>query len=332
MKSPEARAPGSDGGMREHLVALQEGIVQGLQVFDEVKAEQERLGDEITALRLRLATSATPEETERSIRTLTVRNERISALLSQWDTAAERISPAMGALARTYRDLGAKLESAQQGRGLGLHAITVQEEERRHLAREIHDGPAQLLNSVVLRIDVCQRLVDQDSDRLRNELAQLKDLVRLSIQDVRKIIFDLRPMALDDLGLVPALRGYLKDFQSRTGIEADFAFYGNERRYHPAFEVALFRLVQEALTNVVKHAGASRVWVTVETTGGQEIKLSVKDDGAGFDPSSVQPGAGGSKFGLVGMRERTELLGGSIDIQSAPGRGAKLTFLFPLIE
>ncbi len=332
MKSPETKTQGLDGGVREHLVALQEGIVQGLQVFDELKSEQDRLQNEITALRLRLATGATPEETERSIQTLMVRNTRIGSLLAQWDQAAERLSPAMGALARTFRDIGAKLETAQQGRGLGLHAITVQEEERRHLAREIHDGPAQLLNSVVLRIDVCQRLVDQDSDRLKNELGQLKELVRLSIQDVRKIIFDLRPMALDDLGLVPALRGYLKDYQARSGIETDFAFYGNERRFNPAFEVALFRLVQEALTNVAKHAGASRVWVTVETTGGQEIKLSVKDDGAGFDPAQVQPGAGGSKFGLVGMRERAALLGGSMEIQSAPGRGAKLTFLFPLID
>jgi two-component system sensor histidine kinase DegS len=294
--------------------------------------EQERILNELDALKLRLKYSTAGPDAERSVHTLLVKAERVSALLEQWTAAAERTAPAIGALARTYRDLGVRLETAQQGRGLGLHAIRVQEEERRHLAREIHDGPAQLLNSVVLRIDVCQRLVGHDPERLKHELTQLKDLVRLSIQDVRKIIFDLRPMALDDLGLVPALRQYLKDFQARTGIETDFAFYGNDRRYNPAFEVALFRLCQEALTNAAKHAGAARVWVTVETTGGQEIKLTVKDDGVGFDPDAVRPGEGGSKFGLVGMRERAELLGGSMEILSAPGRGAKLTFLFPLVD
>lgn len=331
MKTPEVDQQALQGGVRQHLVTLQEAIAQGLQLFDELKMEQERILNEIQSLQVRLRIANAGPEAEKSLQTLNVKAERVAALLEQWSAAAERTAPALGALARTYREIGARLETAQQGRGLGLHAIQVQEEERRHLAREIHDGPAQLLNSVVLRIDVCQRLVDHDTDRLKHELTQLKDLVRLSIQDVRKIIFDLRPMALDDLGLVPALRQYLKDYQTRTGIETDFAFYGNDRRYNPAFEVALFRLCQEALTNVAKHAGAARVWVTVETTGGQEIKLTVKDDGVGFDPSAVKP-EGNSKFGLVGMRERAELLSGSMEIQSAPGRGTKLVFLFPLVE
>ncbi|MFZ5814740.1 MAG: sensor histidine kinase [Bacillota bacterium] len=332
MKMADDSAHGLEGGARQNLVTLQEGMVQGLQVFDELKMEYERIQNELESLRIRAKTGATGLEVERSVQALSVRTARIGALLSQGDAVVERATPALGALTRTFRELEGRLETAQQGRGLGLHAIRVQEEERRHLAREIHDGPAQLLNSVVLRIDVCQRLVGQDPERLKHELVQLKDLVRLSIQDVRKIIFDLRPMALDDLGLVPALRQYLKDYQARTGIETDFAFYGNDRRYNPAFEVALFRLCQEALTNVAKHAGATRVWVTVETTGGQEIKLTVKDDGVGFDPEAVRPGVGGSKFGLVGMRERAELLSGSMEIQSAPGRGAKLTFLFPLVD
>jgi two-component system, NarL family, sensor histidine kinase DegS len=243
---------------------------------------------------------------------------------------AEEIGSSIEFLAANFRELGSSLESAQQSRALGLHAIRAQEEERRRLAREIHDGPTQLLNSVVLRIDVCQRFFESDLQRLKDELQQLKELVRLSLQDVRKIIFDLRPMALDDLGVVPALRTFLKDYQGRTGIETDFSVFGNDRRYDPAFEVAIFRLVQEALTNVVKHAGASRVWVKVETAGGREIKVQVKDDGGGFDPDQVKPGVAGTKFGLVAMRERCELLGGTMEILSAPGQGTKLNFVFPL--
>ncbi|HWI65205.1 MAG TPA: sensor histidine kinase [Symbiobacteriaceae bacterium] len=247
-------------------------------------------------------------------------------------TLAGDVAASIDFLAANFRELGSWVESAQQSRALGLHIIRAQEEERRRLAREIHDGPTQLLNSVVLRIDVCQRFFDSDLQRLKDELQQLKELVRLSLQDVRKIIFDLRPMALDDLGVVPALRTFLKDYQARTGIETDFSVFGNDRRYDPAFEIAIFRVVQEALTNVYKHAGASRVWVKVETAGGREIKVQVKDDGAGFEPAEVKPGVAGTKFGLVAMRERTELLGGTMEIQSAPGQGTKLNLIFPLPE
>lgn len=258
--------------------------------------------------------------------------DHAEALAEEGRELAGDVAAAIDFLAANFRELGSWMESAQQSRALGLHIIRAQEEERRRLAREIHDGPTQLLNSVVLRIDVCQRFFDSDLERLKGELQQLKELVRLSLQDVRKIIFDLRPMALDDLGVVPALRTFLKDYQARTGIETDFSVFGNDRRYDSAFEIAIFRVVQEALTNVYKHAGAARVWVKVETAGGREIKVQVKDDGAGFDASSVKAGVAGTKFGLVAMRERTELLGGSMDIQSAPGQGTKLNFIFPLPE
>lgn len=258
--------------------------------------------------------------------------ERLGSLDEQWVALPEEMGKAIDLLARNFRELGSHLESAEQSRALGLHVIRAQEEERRRLAREIHDGPTQLLNSVVLRIDVCQRFFESDPERLKQELQQLKELVRLSLQDVRKIIFDLRPMTLDDLGLIPALRTFLKDYQAKTGIETDFAVFGHDKRFDPTHEIAIFRIVQEALTNANKHAGASRVWVKVETAGGKEIKVQVKDDGSGFDPAQVKPGVSGSKFGLVAMRERTELLGGTMEIQSSPEHGTKLNFFFPLSE
>ena len=260
------------------------------------------------------------DQVERRLRSLESMVKRAQNLVTQVGTA-------MGFLAQNFGDLFARLESAQQSRQLGLHVIRAQEEERRRLAREIHDGPAQLLNSVVLRIDVCQRLFDSDLARLKEELAQLKDLVRLSLQDVRKIIFDLRPMALDDLGLVPALRAFLKDFQAKHGTEVDFGVFGSDQRFEPAFEVAMFRLVQESLNNVQKHAQATRVWVRVEQVG-RELRMTVRDDGRGFDVAEAT--AAGGKFGLMGMRERAELLGGTMEIQSEPGKGARLQFHFPL--
>jgi two-component system, NarL family, sensor histidine kinase DegS len=272
------------------------------------------------------------QERERDLQAMQGAIKVLAQMAEDGKNLAEEVGTSVEFLAANFRELGSWMESAQQTRALGLHIIRAQEEERRRLAREIHDGPTQLLNSVVLRIDVCQRFFDSDLQRLKDELQQLKELVRLSLQDVRKIIFDLRPMALDDLGVVPALRTFLKDYQGRTGIEADFSVFGNDRRYDPAFEIAIFRIVQEALTNVYKHASASRVWVKVETAGGKEIKVQVKDDGTGFDPAEVKPGVAGTKFGLVAMRERTELLGGHMEIHSAPGRGTKLNLIFPLPE
>lgn len=252
-------------------------------------------------------------------------------MVARADALVTQVGVAMGFLAGSLHEVGNQLVDAQASRALGISVIKAQEEERRRVAREIHDGPAQLLANVVLRIDVCQKLFDADPSRARDELGQLKDLVRLSLQDVRKIIFDLRPMALDDLGLVPALRTYLKDYQSKTAIETDFAFFGQDRRFENAFEVAMFRLVQESLTNVAKHARASRVWVKVEVTATRDLRISVKDDGVGFDVVAVEKIAG-TKFGLMGMKERVALLGGTMEIQSAPGAGTRLNFAFSITD
>jgi two-component system sensor histidine kinase DegS len=221
------------------------------------------------------------------------------------------------------------LASAREGRGLGIYAIWAQEEERRRFAREIHDGPAQLLNSVVLRIDVCQRLVETDPQRLALELPQLKELVRLSLQDVRKLIFDLRPMALDDLGLVPALRILLKDHTAKSGIQGELTVNGTEARFDGAVEVALFRLVQEALTNVAKHSGASKVTIRIDLTDPDQIHLTVTDDGVGFDLSTLRQQGAAGRFGLVSMRERAELLGGRLTVVSARGAGTTLQIQVP---
>ncbi|MCL5677281.1 MAG: sensor histidine kinase, partial [Firmicutes bacterium] len=246
------------------------------------------------------------------------------------DTLAGNVASAMGVLTGSLRNLSVHVENIKQRRDLGLAVIKAQEEERRRVAREIHDGPAQLLANVVLRIDVCQRLVDQDLQRLRDELHQLKDLVRVSLQDVRKVIFDLRPMALDDLGLVPALRSYLKDYQERSGILPELVVAGQARRFTQAFEVAVFRLVQEALNNVWKHAQAEHAWVVLEFSDAA-IRLVVKDDGVGFALSEARS-EGSNRFGLISMRERAELLQGRVQIDTAPKMGTRVSFHIPYPE
>jgi two-component system, NarL family, sensor histidine kinase DegS len=318
--------------LRQAVTALKTGKQQIYQIAEAAQENQALIRRELEELHARLSHDSVSEpvltDLERQAEQLEFCLKSLGGIARLAQDVSTQWTMALGILTTNFEHFSNRLETAAQTRALGLHVIRAQEEERRRLSREIHDGPAQLLNSVVLRIDVCQRLFETDLTRLRDELQQLKELVRLSLQDVRKIIFDLRPMALDDLGLIPALRAFLKDFQSKHGMEVDLAVFGSDERYDPVFEVALFRLVQEALNNTQKHAGTTRAWVRVERLG-RELRLTVKDNGAGFELEKVRELSGG-KFGLVGMQERTELLGGTMEVHTAPGQGTRLQFTFPL--
>ncbi|MBE3589491.1 MAG: sensor histidine kinase [Firmicutes bacterium] len=240
---------------------------------------------------------------------------------------AERLGTHLESVDAQRREWERRAARAGRRQRTGFSIIRAQEEERRRLARDIHDGPAQLLANVVFRIEVSQKLLSIDRDRALAELEQLKTLVRHSLQDVRKIIFDLRPMALDDLGLIPALRGYLSAFGERTGLATDLVLHGAERRLPPAVEVAAFRIAQEALSNAWKHGDAARVTVTVRFEPGQ-LSVAVEDDGAGFHVEEALQRQGG--FGLLSMRERAGLVGGSLEIVSAPGEGTTVLAVIPI--
>lgn len=248
--------------------------------------------------------------------------ERAENMVSQVRVVQEFIRGNLG-------DINVQLESLRQRQRLGLQIIKAQEEERKRLSREIHDGPAQSLSNVALRMEFCEKLMDADPEKVRNELRELKKIVKNNLQDVRKIIFDLRPMALDDLGVIPALKRYIEDFQDKNNIDIQTDFRGREIRFEPALEVALFRLIQEALNNVVKHARASRAQVRVEIGGGV-VKASVEDDGVGFIMEKALNDRTGTKFGLISMRERVDMLGGSMIIETKPGQGTKILYTIPM--
>src|SRR5690606_24427503 len=146
----------------------------------------------------------------------------------------------------------------------GLKIIVAQEDERKRIAREIHDGPAQAMANIVLRSEIAERmLMRSEFTAVKEELSDLKSQVRSGLEEVRKIIFNLRPMALDDLGLIPTVRKYIQDFEDRTKVRIRFEVVGLEKRLPSAMEVAIFRLVQEGLSNVLKHASASYVFVEI---------------------------------------------------------------------
>ena len=259
------------------------------------------------------------------------RLKALELMTQKAEVLASQVEVAMSLLSGNRRNLATQVADIRQRRDLGLSIIRAQEEERRRVAREIHDGPAQLLANVVMRIDVCQKLADSDLKRLKSELSQLKDLIRESLQDVRKIIFDLRPMALDDLGLVPAMRSFMKEFQDKSGLEAEVLTFGEDRRFSATLEVALFRLAQEAINNVWKHSQAKKVTVKIEFSP-SGIRIVVSDDGKGFDVAAEKAASRGNRFGLISMRERAELLHGRVKIESQPGAGTRVIFTVPLPE
>jgi two-component system, NarL family, sensor histidine kinase DevS len=203
--------------------------------------------------------------------------------------------------------------------------ISAQELERRRLARELHDETGQALTSILLGLKAI-RASESEEEAARAE-AELRELVVQALQDVRSLAVELRPSALDDFGLVPALERLAGTFSERTGIRATVAATLGDTRLPPETETVVYRLVQEALTNVVKHAAASEVGIVLTRRDGG-VSAVVEDDGQGFAESGVRNEA----LGLVGMRERLALLGGTLAVESAPGAGTALIAYVPISE
>ena len=261
---------------------------------------------------------------------LQLRMKGFKQIVVRAEDLVSRVGVVMDYLSGNLKNITAHLQSWQRRQELAVGVIRAQEEERRRVAREIHDGPAQVLASAVMRLELCEKMMEVDPGRARKELADLKDMVRASLKDVRKIIFDLRPMALDDLGLVPALRTYFSAFEEKTGLHVDLLVVGDERRLPSSIEIAAFRLIQECVNNVHKHAGTGAAVVKVEYTQGL-LNISVKDDGVGFDPDRLN-GERSERYGLIGMKERVEMLRGEIAIRSRPGEGTRVSMSIPLGE
>jgi signal transduction histidine kinase len=202
---------------------------------------------------------------------------------------------------------------------------TAQEEERRRIARELHDGVGPALASLNIRLRTARRLLERDHHPAVDEIEELAELAQTNIQDIRRLIYDLRPAALDELGLVPALREYLARCQQEHGLIIQFTA-GEGERLPASVETALFRITQEALNNVVRHAQAQRVDVALMRDEAHVI-LRVADDGQGFDPQAPRSGI---HVGLWSMRERVEQLGGRFEVESVPGRGTTVGAIIPL--
>jgi PAS domain S-box-containing protein len=209
---------------------------------------------------------------------------------------------------------------------LSHRLIEVQETERKHVARELHDEIGQCLTGLKLGLETALRLRESAS---RTMLLQIVAQVDALISRSRELSLDLRPAMLDDMGLLPALQFHFKRFRERLGLRVRFEHRGIEGRFHPCLETAVFRIVQEALTNARRHAHVEEAMVTI-TADDTGLTVHVKDEGVGFVPDLVF--ASGKTAGLSGMHERATLLGGRCDVESAPGTGAQIRVRFPFSE
>jgi len=341
--------------------ALQTEFTQVMEELDKTISEVDRLESRFKLARIRLREVSRNFErfTEDNIRDayegatafqleLTLAREKEQQLKARRDELQQRIrnlektlrkaenvglqmSVVLDFLSGDLSQVTKLLESVKNRQLLGMKILMAQEEERKRLARELHDGIAQTVANVVLRAEIAERLMEKgQSDGLEQELAALKKQARGSMEEIRKMIFNLRPMALDDLGLVPLLRKFTRDFEEKEKIRASFNLIGTEFRLPSTMETAIFRLVQEAFSNVLKHAEATCVSLELAFQR-QMVKLVIEDNGKGFNPAILQEKmTEGSHFGLIGMKERVELLDGRFDIQSAPNEGTKVTILIPI--
>jgi signal transduction histidine kinase len=235
---------------------------------------------------------------------------------------AQRHEQANAALAERVRELGAANDQLQRLTSL---VISAQEEERRRIARELHDDTAQALTSVLIRARLLARQAQIDS--VREGLLDLLEQITTAIDGVRRMALDLRPSTLDDLGLVPAVESYAREFSDRWGVPVRVHARANGHRLPRDQELLVYRIVQEALTNIAKHADATAVEIDL-TADREHVEATVRDNGRGFDPAATLA-LRERGLGLFGMQERAQLAGGTLQLQSRPGTGTTVSLAIP---
>jgi len=220
--------------------------------------------------------------------------------------------------------IGKSMASDQAGI---IRVIQTEESVRQSIVHKMHDHVASAISNFILQAEICQRFFDQNPDRARAELNALKNSAGATFSNVKDFIFDLRPMMLDDLGVIPTLRRYTESFQEKNGIPVPITVTGVERRLESHIEVTIFRNVQELLQNALNHAQATQIQVSLDIAQDRVISV-VEDNGRGFNADEALNNP--RTIGLSTIRDRTQMLGGELDIQSSLGQGARIEFTIPI--
>ncbi len=313
--------------VRETLTAVEEGQEAIFGIAEAARSELERLQPALEAAVQREAVMPTEknpdrqDELEQKQNSLVQTVEQADLLLTRFGVGLQCLR---GALADSYGDA----ECLPRINLVGQRVVQVLDNERRRIAREIHDGPAQALANILLRTVLCEQRLAGEHFYVQSELLELKEVIRSSLQDIRKILFDLRPKEVD-AGLVCGLRSLIEAYRERYGMQVEFVCIEPENRLSSPVASALYRIVQEAHNNAWKHSGSDHIIVRLELEESQ-VTVSIYDDGKGFD---IQAAAqSGGHYGLMNMRERACLLGGMLQINTAPEQGTQIIITIPIVE
>lgn len=310
--------------------------------------------DAVKEVQVALAVERDKEKSLREQRDkLELRLRRLMVMLQQAEHLALAIGSVLSYLSTQVSGVLWKIEAVQKDKLVGARIIKAVEEERYRMSRELHDGPAQDLANLIFQTSICEKLVNYDPEEAKRNLQVMRQEVRDCLSAVRQVIFDMRPMALDDIGLAAALQQLVSKLEARGVVAADFQLDGKPVQLSKYVEIAAFRIVQEALANVAHHAGTKEARVRVLYTQ-TALSILVEDKGKGFDPEAPVPAAAPesapadgapetdaaegealplvtetSHFGLMNMQERAKIIGAEFSVTSKPGKGTRVHLRIP---
>jgi len=307
-------------------------INKNYQSYSEL--EMKEIYESTDALRVQLAV-----EKEREINLIKRRNEleihlkSVRMIAEKADKLSTDFEIAYGVLTGNLKEITEKIGDIQNKEIWGLRVIQAQEAERSRVARDLHDGPAQSLSNLMLKTEVCLKMLDKDIDRAKEELQNLKNLIRGTIDDTRGMIYNLRPMSIDDLGLIPTLERYIDQIEEKNdfSIELKVKCAKNEykEKISDSISVTAFRIIQESLSNIQKYSKADQVIIEIEYNL-KNLVIIIQDNGIGFDVSKIETNLQDNHgFGLPMMKERVNLLLGNFVIKSEINKGTVIHITLP---
>ena len=331
-----------DGLTREEQRAKQRLAEVSRNFAEHTEDEIRKTYEAVSIIQINLAIEREKEQSMRVERDkLEIRLRYLYNVVARAEHMALSIGSVLSYLSTQVSGVLWKIEAVQKDKFVGARIIKATEEERYRISREIHDGPAQDLANVLFTTTIAERLMDQDMAEAKNTLVEMREEIRKCLTSVRQIIFDMRPMALDDLGLPQAVEQLIRLFGERGKLRGTFSLEGAHYTLPKHVEIAIFRIVQEALNNVVHHAKTDKVRVRMHYTD-QALTVLIADDGVGFDVNRLpeqtentdetadaldmetQRRLRGRHFGVIGMEERAKIIGAAIQILSEPGKGTKV--------
>ncbi|SHH00038.1 sensor histidine kinase [Tepidibacter thalassicus] len=257
---------------------------------------------------------------------LEIRLKKMNEILKKGESYMSKMKSIVDFLVGDLENVSKKMSSLEDKAQFGMKIIKSQEEERRRIVRDIHDGPAQSIASLVIKFEIIDRLMSKNVSLVKDEIKNMKNVLRATLKDVRRIMYDLSPSSIDDLGLVPTINRIISDIEYEKDINIDLAVLNNEKIPNSLIRLTTFRIIQESLNNACKHSKAKNIKIRLDINK-KRVAGVVEDDGIGFDVNSVDKLK--DSLGIGFMKERASLLDGQLTIDSKIGKGTKVIFAFP---